>query len=268
MTENPNNGERRNALKTMFKAVGGLFVGGATWGSFVEQAKAQELILRPPGAIDEKDFLKACTKCGECVQICPYDTLKLASIDDEALMGTPYFNAREIPCYMCPDIVCATVCAPKALDITKLYKNTEENDLSLDVNKSKMGVAIIDQENCLAFWGIQCDACFRACPLIDKALIQEYSRNERTGAHAKLTPKVDPNFCTGCGICEHVCITERSSIKVLPTEVALGKVSDHYIKGWDKNDEKRMRVKDEKPEDKNVVPAEDYLNDWEDLLND
>ena len=33
-----------------------------------------------------------------------------------------------------------------------------------------MGVAVIDDKNCIAFWGIQCDACYRACPLLDQAI--------------------------------------------------------------------------------------------------
>ncbi len=29
--------------------------------------------LRPPGAIPEDDFLAACIKCGQCVQVCPVE---------------------------------------------------------------------------------------------------------------------------------------------------------------------------------------------------
>jgi ferredoxin-type protein NapG len=68
----------------------------------------------------------------------------------------------------------------------------------------------------------------------------EYRKNERTGKHAKLLPVVDPDFCTGCGLCEHACVTEIAAIKVLPRDVALGKVGEHYVKGWDKADESRL----------------------------
>ena len=44
-------------------------------------ADASELpadAIRPPGALDEEDFLAACVRCGLCVRDCPYDTLRLA----------------------------------------------------------------------------------------------------------------------------------------------------------------------------------------------
>jgi len=46
--------------------------------------------------------------------------------------------------------------------------------------------------------------------------------------------------CTGCGLCEKACVTEKASIFVLPREVALGHAGDYYIKGWDKADESRL----------------------------
>ncbi len=61
-----------------------------------------------PGAINENAFASACVRCGQCVQACPYDTLKLATLASESLSaGTPYFVARDIPCEMCEDIPCA-----------------------------------------------------------------------------------------------------------------------------------------------------------------
>jgi len=51
---------------------------------------------------------------------------------------------------------------------------------------------------------------------------------------------------------------------VLPREVALGKVGDHYIKGWDKADE--ARLKDAKTQINqtgiNKKKAIDNLNDF------
>ena len=201
-----------------------------------------------------------------CEEACPFDTLKLAAPGDNKPIGTPYFIPREVPCYMCTDIPCVPVCPSDALDITKVSKS----DGQLDINKSKMGIAVIDTKNCIAFWGIQCDACYRACPLLDVAIKLSYEQNERTGKHAFLKPVVDSDFCTGCGMCEHACVTEKASIFVLPKEVALGKAGDYYIKGWDKNDEKRLEhatsktTKTELSKEKAV----DSLNDMGGLLDD
>lgn len=256
---------RREALKQVFKGAGYFAMGGLAWGGLVKDSKAETNTLRPPAALAEKDFLKACIKCGLCVEACPYDTLHLADPSSEMATGTPYFKAREIPCYMCPDVPCVPPCPSGALDLAKI---ADENQLP-DINKAQMGLAVINKESCVAHWGIQCDACYRACPLMDEAISILKSRNERTGKHAFLIPDVNADACTGCGLCEHACITEEPAIKVFRRELVMGKDGDHYVKGWDQNDEQRMneRKKVEQYESDNAHTL-DYLNDNEDLFTD
>lgn len=203
-------------------------MGGLVWSAYTSEAKAAPLVLRPPGALAESEFLKACIKCGQCVIACPYDTLVLAKPGDHVAVGTPYFTPREIPCYMCTDIPCVPVCPTGALDEASV---SDEN--GLQINKARMGLAVVDMESCVAFWGIQCDACYRACPLMGDALYLVTQRNERTGKHALLLPEVSSDFCTGCGLCERACITKKPAIFVRPHEVVQGEVGDHYIRGWD-----------------------------------
>jgi len=59
--------------------------------------------------------------------------------------------------------------------------------VSLDIKMMKMGVAVVDVHSCIAFWGLQCDACYRACPLLDEAIKLVYNRNSRTGKHALIS---------------------------------------------------------------------------------
>lgn len=267
MADNQAAKSRRDALKTMFRGAGILGVGGAVWGTTALKLKASEVTLRPPAALKDEDFIKACVRCGTCVEACPYDTLKLATIDDHTAIGTPFFEPRLTPCYMCVDVPCVPVCPSGALDVKLIAKQVDEVvTIEPDIDKAKMGIAVVDQESCLAFWGIQCDACYRACPLLDKAITLEYQRNERTGKHAFLKPLVHQDSCTGCGLCEHACVTEKAAIFVLPAKLATGKVGKHYIKGWDKADEERL--KDLKEEKTLKSAPEDILNDWEDLLDD
>ena len=40
------------------------------------------------------------------------------------------------------------------------------------------------------------------------------------GKHAFLKPVVNTDICTGCGLCEKACVTEKPAIFVLPREVA------------------------------------------------
>ena len=227
--------DRRKFILNMAKGASLATMSGLVWSAFLDEATESSLILRPPAAIKEDDFLKTCIKCGLCVEACPYDTLLLAKPGDHKPLGTPYFVPRDIPCYMCPDIPCVPVCPTGALN-----ESSVTTDGKLDINIADMGLAVVDEESCIAFWGIQCDACYRACPLLGEAITIEYQKNERTGKHAFMKPIVHSDACTGCGLCERACVTEKPAIHILPREIAQGKAGDYYIKGWDKEDEKRL----------------------------
>lgn len=207
--------------------VASTMIGGYAW-----QAKASEpRALRPPGALAEPDFLSACSRCGLCVQACPYDTLKLASWLDSAPNGTPIFDARKTPCEMCEDIPCVPACPTGALD----------PELK-DIDKAKMGIAVIvDREACLNLNGLRCDVCYRVCPAIGKAITLERRQNPRIDYHAILEPVIHADACTGCGKCEHACITEEAAIKVLPLALAKGKMQDHYQLYWESEQAKQSQ---------------------------
>ena len=266
MTEGKNTHSRRDALRKLFQVSGYMGMGGLLWGGMADELAAGDLMLRPPAAIDEKNFLKACLKCGSCVEACPYDSLKLAKPKDNVALGTPFFEPRDIPCYMCTHVPCVPVCPSGALSASNLSNDLESAEM--DINKAKMGTAVIHKETCIAFWGVQCDACYRACPLIDSAITLKYEKNERTGKHAFLLPIVSSDNCTGCGLCEHACVTEQPAIRVLPVDVAQGVVGSHYIKGWDKDDEKRLINAEEVEVEYDESEAIDYLNDLEGLIDD
>lgn len=184
--------------------------------------RAEAVALRPPGALAEDDFLSACVRCGLCVRDCPYDTLKLAEAGQGQSIGTPFFNAREIPCEMCEHIPCVAACPTGALD----------KGLT-DINDAKMGIAVlVGHESCLNYQGLRCDVCYRVCPLIDVAITLETSHNVRTGKHAMFIPTVHTDKCTGCGKCERACVTDEAAIKVLPVALAVGELGAHYRLGW------------------------------------
>jgi len=263
---------RRNFMATTLQSVGLAALGGLLWSGYTDSVKASPLVLRPPGALPEKDFLTACIKCGLCAEACVNretnrdtqtgeqreGTLKMAKGGDSVLIGTPFFEPLDVPCYMCEDIPCVPVCPSGALDKPSLLNEKKE----LDINKASMGLAVVHKESCISYWGIQCDACYRACPLLDSAITIEYQKNDRTGKHAYLLPIVHDNACTGCGLCEQACVTEKPAIFVLPNEVAKGKAGDHYVKGWDTKDQER--VKDAKEihtkTKRSEKEATDYLN--------
>jgi ferredoxin-type protein NapG len=275
--------ESRRGFLSTTRNLGLAILGGLTWSAYVDEAKANKLLLRPPGALKEKDFLKTCIKCGLCVEACRnrdgniiYDdkgkrigtrepTLKLAKPGDNKPLGTPYFNSRKVPCFMCDDIPCAEVCPSGALDIKSLINKKSKKP---DITKARMGLAVVHKESCIAYWGLQCDACYRACPLMGKALTIDMQMNKRTGKHAFLLPVVHSDYCTGCGLCEHACVVEKAAIFVLPLEYAKGEVGTHYVKGWDSGDQQRVKKAKEihTIDERSKRKAVDKLNDIGGLL--
>jgi len=216
---------RRQFLQQSAAAMGGACAVALGLGLYARQAGSlPATALRPPGALSEEEFLAACVRCGLCVRACPYDTLKLATLGTPVPSGTPYFDARSVPCEMCDDIPCVPACPTGALDhgLTR-------------IEDARMGLAVlIDQESCLNFQGLRCDVCYRVCPLIDEAITLELRHNPRSDRHAMLLPTVHSDHCTGCGKCEQSCVLPgASAIKVLPHRLAQGSTAGHYRKGWE-----------------------------------
>ena len=144
--------ERRKFFLNIARAAGLAVLGGLTWSAYVSEVRATSLILRPPGALDENDFLATCIKCGMCVEACPFDTLKLAKPGDNKPLGTPFFEPRKIPCFMCTDIPCVPVCPTDALNI----KSLQNKESKLDISKAKMGVAVVGN-----MFKVECFCCSR-----------------------------------------------------------------------------------------------------------
>ncbi|MCD0501418.1 ferredoxin-type protein NapG [Bordetella petrii] len=216
---------RRQFLQQSAAAAGGACALALGLALYARQAGSLPAsALRPPGALAEGDFLAACIRCGLCVRACPYDTLKLAPLGVPVPTGTPYFDARSVPCEMCDDIPCVPACPTGALDHGLTH-----------IENARMGLAVlIDQESCLNFQGLRCDVCYRVCPLIDEAITLEHQHNPRSDRHAMLLPTVHSEHCTGCGKCEQSCVLPgAAAIKVLPHALAQGSKADHYRKGWE-----------------------------------
>jgi ferredoxin-type protein NapG len=70
---------------------------GAGLSGFLPLIYSRKKRLRPPGALDEKDFLASCIKCGQCVQVCPVQAIKLADLVDGIGVGAPYIDAASRP---------------------------------------------------------------------------------------------------------------------------------------------------------------------------
>ena len=214
---------RRKFLANIARTAGSVSLLGLGLGLYSRQSLSLPAqALRPPGVADEKSFLAACIRCGLCVRDCPYNTLKLSELSDSVALGTPYFEARQVPCEMCEDIPCVKACPTGALD-----------PALTSIDDSRMGLAVVvDQEACIAFQGLRCEVCYNICPVQGKAITLDRQHNARTGKHALIIPVVHSDACTGCGKCEHGCILDEAAIKVLPMKLARGELGKHYRLGW------------------------------------
>ncbi len=133
--------ERREFLRT------GALVAGVTGFSLLQLIPTLTDAaprLRPPGALDEKEYLGSCIKCGQCVQVCPVEAIFLADIFDGQGQGAAYIDARTQACdFSCDGLQCVLACPTGAL--------THEINYS---HETRMGLARLDQPaKCLAVQG-------------------------------------------------------------------------------------------------------------------
>lgn len=159
---------RRRFLRTVLLTGG---VMGAALSGWLPLAYAQRQRLRPPGALDEHEFLSSCIKCGQCVQVCPVQAIKLADLVDGFGVGAPYIDAREQACdFSCDAVQCILACPTGSLTYKKpaympvrqgaalaakpiLIAKEKDAEPTLNL-KERIGVArLVRPETCLAVKG-------------------------------------------------------------------------------------------------------------------
>lgn len=148
-------------------------------------------IIRPPGAVDESEFLAGCTRCNACVEACPHDAIVLAPDRFRQATGTPMINPSQQPCLMCEDLPCAAACEPNVL---------REN------LPRTIAMANLLTYNCIAWQGGFCSVCSEHCPE-PGALTMEQGK-----------PVIHDDICTGCGVCHHVCPAPTNAIAMMPLQ--------------------------------------------------
>jgi ferredoxin-type protein NapG len=108
---------RREFIRTSLLAAG---VTAAALAGFAPVLSGASVRLRPPGAIkdrlDEQEFLAACIKCGQCVQVCPVEAIKLSDLDEGFGVGVPFIEPRAQACdFSCDGLQCVLACPTGAL---------------------------------------------------------------------------------------------------------------------------------------------------------
>lgn len=174
-------------------------------------------VIRPPGSVEEKEFLARCIKCDQCIRACPTNVLQPA-VFAAGIEGiwTPILNNKigycELNCTLC-----GQVCPTGAIQRITIEEKTGVGQFARQ-GPVRMGTAFYDHGRCLP-WSMEtpCVVCEEVCPVSPKAIYsREVTLTKRDGSSITLRrPYVDPALCIGCGICEHECpVADEAAIRV------------------------------------------------------
>lgn len=183
-----------------------------------------EKVIRPPGSVEEREFLERCIRCAECMKVCPNNALHPAFFE-AGLEGlwTPILIPRIGYCeFSC--VLCGQVCPTGAIQ-----KIDEKQKMGVGQKPVSIGTAMYDQGRCLP-WAMAtpCIVCEEFCPTSPKAIwaedVEVPKRDSKYAGKGEspsmLTvhvqrPHVDPSLCIGCGACEKVCpIVDKPAVYV------------------------------------------------------
>jgi ferredoxin-type protein NapG/ferredoxin-type protein NapH len=162
-----------------------------------EEKIVQERRFRPPGALPEVAFLAACSRCGECMPVCPVHAILAVPPAGGLAAGTPYLDPKSQPCIACADMPCVKACPTGALTMP-----------ANGWTGHRLGVVEFVPERCVTYRGQPCRVCVDACPIGEKALVQDEAGH----------PVLKREGCVGCGVCVRECISYPSSFEIRPAE--------------------------------------------------
>jgi len=174
--------------------------------AYASSRKTAASLIRPPGAMPEREFKQACVRCGNCMKVCVTNGLQ-PSMTESGIDGiwTPKMDNLIGYCeYNCN--ACGQVCPTQAIKSLPMEKKTE----------FRMGLAEVHQDRCIPWKdGISCIVCQEHCPIPDKAIKLE---SRVIKGNTVDIPVVDIELCIGCGICENKCPVEgrKRGITVQP----------------------------------------------------
>lgn len=158
-------------------------------------------LIRPPGALPETDFLARCIRCGECMKVCPTNTLQpIGLVAGFYAFFSPKITPRRGPCEPSCN-ACGQVCPTGAIRALSLNEKLW----------AKVGTAHIFRQKCLAWeFGKKCLICDEFCPYnaVEFKMVPEIPI---------AVPYVNETRCSGCGFCEYHCpIQAKAAIVVEP----------------------------------------------------
>jgi len=188
-TKSPVSKTRRTFLLTSGAVISSLALAGTKTISGKKDATLTRKPIMPPGASDSEHFNTNCTGCQLCVNKCPMQVLKPATLQ-YGISGItqPHldFSTHVFCSYECT--ICTEVCPTKAL---KTLTIEDKKLVQIGVAKFRKDMCIVSVEE------KDCGACSEHCPTQAVHMI-DY-KNGLT------IPEVTEDICIGCGACESIC---------------------------------------------------------------
>jgi len=157
-------------------------------------------LIRPPGSLEERDFLELCQRCGLCMKACPTNVIN-PTLGEAGMAGlwTPHLIMTLGYCeYTCT--LCGSVCPTGAIAEVSAREKIKR--------PIRIGSAYVDRGRCLPWSGnVPCIVCEEHCPTSPKAIyLHDDVVAGPDGKKLKVKlPFVDLKRCVGCGICENKC---------------------------------------------------------------
>jgi len=140
----------------------------------------------PPWSIEGSHFTELCTRCGDCISICPQGVIK------KNPHGFPVIDYSIKGCTFCAK--CADTCNAGSISLMEY------------IGSDPWKVKAVITEFCINYQGTVCQMCSQSCH--DNAI------KFKVRAEGAI-PEIDLDECTGCGECFRSCPKRAIDIKSL-----------------------------------------------------
>ncbi len=225
-------------------------------------------VVRPPGSVPEREFLRLCVSCAECFKACPNNVLQPVGLEGglEGL-GTPQAVADWSGCEpTCNN--CGQVCPTGAIRALPLEEK----------RAARMGLAVVNEATCLPYAGRQaCRMCYDECRAAGYDAIEFVQVGAQLGddglpaeGSGFVAPVVLAHKCVGCGLCQTRCndinVRQKGLLRGTAVAVAAGPgredrmMTGSYVALREQEEAARRREQEKRIEEKGVQDT--YLPDF------
>jgi polyferredoxin len=212
------------ARRNLLTGIGGVALGAGVPVATCKVTGDDSVLIRPPGSIPERAFLRVCVRCGQCIKVCPNNVLQPLGLEHgfDALWTpevTPNWSGCAPSCN-----TCGQVCPTGAIRALVLPEK----------RVARIGLAVVDKGTCLPYVkGEPCQLCVDECHATGYDAIEfvrvggEIAKNgEPVEGSGALAPAVLKENCVGCGLCQMRCrainVKEKHLLKEAAIQVVAG----------------------------------------------